>query len=404
MRKLYVLILTGLMFQLQAQPPAFKFVPDTGIRIDSVSIAHATLINDTLFLFYNYHLFDGTSAKGVGIATESSDWLEFDTNYLFFDYNDYFIRYRMPDSIYRKFHIQDRDIISFSSVTGRYFDPDTGIRYTLPPSDSVMGVSTYISAPDGSVHLFYNAMGQQDIACRHAISYPGDNGWNFHFTGGNVFGDSLYAEREFYVDPNSLLNADGSITVYLMNQHGDPVPPAGRTGYICSFTSYDNGQTFDLDRSATGDTVRFKFDDFDAGYGFSEKVYSLNDPKAVILPDGRYRIYITALLKDSLDEFRRVIVSATSAVYAGMKKKGKTSNISIYPNPSKGNFNVRCPGIDLQTATLSLFNVNGKEIKINYNINANGFVVQCNDIKSGIYFLKVASGDSVFTKKVVVGK
>ena len=122
------------------------------------------------------------------------------------------------------------------------------------------------------------------------------------------------------------------------------------------------------------------------------------------MPDGRYRIYITALLKDSLDEFRRVIVSATSAVYAGMKKKGKTSDISIYPNPSKGNFNVRCPGIDLQTATLSLFNVNGKEIKINYNINANGFVVQCNDIISGIYFLKVASGDSIFTKKVVVGK
>ncbi len=329
----YLLLLFAV--SLKAQPPSFKFIPDFGLRIDCVAIADAVLINDTLFLFYNHELFNGTQGKGVGIATQSSDWLVFDTSYSFFDFEDYFIRYKMPDNTYRKYHPEGNQIKSESSITGLNFIPDTGNRYIAQPFDSSFGVSTYITASDGSVHLFYNTTGQEKIACRHAVSAPGDNGMNFNYMGMNVFGDSAYTTGNFFVDPNAIFNPDGSISVYLMNQAGGPFPPAGRTGYIHSFTSYDNGQTFSLDSDESGDTIRFKFDDFEAGYGFPETVYSLNDPKVVRLPDGRYRVYVSAMLKDSAGSIRYAIVSATSGLSSTVETVNVDKKVKVSPNPAK---------------------------------------------------------------------
>ncbi len=377
-----------------AQPPSFKFTPDTGLRIDNVAIADATLINDTLFLFYNYHLNNGTPAKGVGFATSNSDWLTFDTSANYFDYSDYFITYRMPDSTYRKyfpenFNMNGKTIKSKSSVTMHNFVMDTGIRYTLHYTDSVLGVSSYIAASDGSVHMFYNTTGQSNIACRHAIAPSGNNGMSFNYASSNVFGDSLYGNGKYYVDPNSILNNDGSITVYLMNQNGGPYPPAGRTGYICSFTSYDNGQTFSLDNDG-GDTVRFKFDDFDNVYGIQETVYSLNDPKAVKLPDGRYRIYVSAMLKDSTENIRYAIVSATSQLTQNLNIKPAETKIILFPNPSGGIFTVVHPS---DITRLIIFNTEMKRIYLNTNVTSGHTLIDISDKPKGLYFVTVISAN-----------
>ncbi len=401
-RVLILLCFLVLFFsKTQAQPPSFKFMPDAGIRIDCVAIAHATLINDTLFLFYNQQLFNGTQARRVGIATQSSDWLTFDTTYNYADYQDYFIRYQMPDSSYRKYVPVGRDITSESSATGHNYVPDAGIRYSLQPSDSVLGVRTYVSAPDGSVHMFYNTTGQMLIACRHAVAPSGDNGTNFTFAGGNVFGDSLATGGTAYVDPNALLNPDGSISVYLMNQHGGPFPPAGRAGHIHSFTSYDNGQTFSIDRNGA-DSTRFKFNDFDGISTFPELVYSLNDPKAVILPDGRYRVYVTAMLVDTNTGTNRyAIVSATSHLTNGIQAKDlEETKVAIWPNPSVGDVYFHLAGNE--KTVIEIFDVTGKKIKELTYQSKQRFKVHFSS--SGIFLIKIRSGKQIQTEKIIIAQ
>ena len=386
----------------KAQPPSFKYIPDMGIRIDSVAIAHATLINDTLFLFYNHQLFDGTQGKGVGIATQSSDWLVFDTTHSFFDYEDYFIRYLMPDSTYRKYQPMGRFVHSKSSATGRHFVPDTGYRYAAQPFDSAFGVGTYITAPDGSVHFFYNAKGLPVIACRHAVSPPGDNGMHFHYVGMNVFGDSAYPQGNFFVDPNAILNPDGSISVYLMNQAGGPYPPAFRTGYICSFTSNDSGSTFTLDSDGAGDTIRLKYDDFDAGYGFSETVYSLNDPKVVRLPDGRYRIYVSAMLKDGAGGIRYAIVSATSSGVSGVTHPHAEDDFYLWGHPAGGYIHIkttsRTPGF-----AYVVKDVSGKVIARGKTSAADA-VLDIRAYRAGVYIVEIVAAGEPSTRRLKIVK
>jgi hypothetical protein len=81
-----------------------------------------------------------------------------------------------------------------------------------------------------------------------------------------------------------------------------------KTGNIYTFVSIDDGETFKLEG------VALSPDDF------SElNVSSLHDPQIVQLPDGRLRIYVTALLKNEdeskpqpTEELHQVIVSATT--------------------------------------------------------------------------------------------
>ena len=211
------------------------------------------------------------------------------------------------------------------------------------------------------------------------------------------FNDSLL----YFVDPNALMNPDGTISVFLMNQEGGPFPPAGRTGYIYTFTSTDNGQTFHMDKDTNGDAVRFKFDDYDAGYGFSDTVYSLNDPKAVILPDGRYRVYISAMLKDSSGNFRYAIVSATSKLQNSVKNIDYGKYISVYPNPSKGRFVLRNKsGKEL---SFVVRNIEGKKITRG-KVRSEKFI-DLSKYQSGAYVVEfISDGYLIFTEKIFIVK
>ena len=77
-------------------------------------------------------------------------------------------------------------------------------------------------------------------------------------------------------------------------------------GEIYSFLSTDNGDTFALEQG-----VRLTTSDF-ASVGI--EVWSLNDPWVVRLPDGRYRMYVAALITDAtgLNGGKSAIISATT--------------------------------------------------------------------------------------------
>lgn len=109
-----------------------------------------------------------------------------------------------------------------------------------------------------------------------------------------------------YVDPNVLVLADGRMRLITMKQ----------ATTLYSFISSD-GRNFALEQG-----YRLHLNDFT---GF--KVSSLNDPKLVRLKDGRYRIYVAALVDRGDSKPLWTIVSATTKqavwpVRAGLIRDG----------------------------------------------------------------------------------
>ena len=75
-------------------------------------------------------------------------------------------------------------------------------------------------------------------------------------------------------------------------------------------------------------------------------------------------------------------------------------NISVYPNPTKGNVTIKSEHA-LKNATLNLYNLNGQLVHFNENINSNSIELQRNSLPSGIYLLQISDQKSVFNTKLI---
>jgi len=77
------------------------------------------------------------------------------------------------------------------------------------------------------------------------------------------------------------------------------------------------------------------------------------------------------------------------------------NTFALYPNPSTDKLYVRIEN-NGEVYTISLYDLAGKELKQYSYKDQDTVELELNDIASGIYLLKVASGKSVATRKVVV--
>ncbi len=281
------------------------FQTDTGYRLDSATTRKVVLVHDTMFLYYGAELDTNGTPIGLAISTDMPDYLNF-TRVNINDYPKYYY-HQLPNGNYRKYTYDAfaGGVKSETSVDGYTSTLDTGIRYTLQPGDSdIFGVSTYFNDTLGNVHMLY--MGGIANA-RHAVSY--DGGDNFTFISNNVLGDYGPPDGNYnYWDPYAIVMPDNAIRVFTMSQEGISAPPVNPTGYIFTFLSTDGGQTFNMEYDSYGDSVRFKYNDFT---GMTNT--SVNDPKAVVLQDGRIRVFVNGFVLQQLDSsYRWQILSATS--------------------------------------------------------------------------------------------
>lgn len=76
------------------------------------------------------------------------------------------------------------------------------------------------------------------------------------------------------------------------------------------------------------------------------------------------------------------------------------NNISIYPNPSNGIFNIKMKSIS--DFRYDVLDITGKSIMSRMNINDNSFKVDLSNYSKGIYFFKLYSGEGAITKKLIV--
>lgn len=77
--------------------------------------------------------------------------------------------------------------------------------------------------------------------------------------------------------------------------------------------------------------------------------------------------------------------------------------IGIYPNPSHGKFIIKNSNGDVTKYSLEVFNMLGGKMNTVTNINAQGnYELNLSSFEKGIYFLKINTGTSFHTEKVVI--
>ncbi|MDF1672114.1 MAG: M43 family zinc metalloprotease [Vicingaceae bacterium] len=101
--------------------------------------------------------------------------------------------------------------------------------------------------------------------------------------------------------------------------------------------------------------------------------------------------------RQTLNSFSSTLCSSTTDI-----NEFANSNINIYPNPTKGNINVSFE--NNTDATIEVFNMVGKLITSNTIASKNFISININNQPVGVYFVKVKSGDSTETQKVMLTK
>lgn len=278
------------------------FTPDTGKRVEVASNAGLQWQADGTLAMVFEDLAQG--GEWVRFASSGSDYLEFGSATKLKTQVPYRAT-KLADGTYRAYGFDptrkstNACLTSLSSTDGVTFTEDSGCRYTLQADDegSIGTYETYIQA-DGKVVLLYvgDLYGKNNI--RRAVST--DGGWTFTFDRGNVVGDDSFGGGgRSFVDQRIVKLSDGTYVLIAMS-----------SGSIYGFTSADGdvfNQLPELVLSVSD------FQSIDSTY------ISLHDPQITVLPDGRYRIYVTALIKQGTgpkDRGDSDLVSATAPALA----------------------------------------------------------------------------------------
>ncbi|MCE3227390.1 MAG: alkaline phosphatase domain protein [Bacteroidetes bacterium] len=103
-----------------------------------------------------------------------------------------------------------------------------------------------------------------------------------------------------------------------------------------------------------------------------------------------------------------VNVVPPSPVTVGIRDSESENLIyAVYPNPNNGQFHVRVNGLKDGDAFIGLFNVVGELVYHTNGTVSNGELnkeINVEEIASGIYFMKVSTGEKTYTKKMIISK
>jgi len=85
-------------------------------------------------------------------------------------------------------------------------------------------------------------------------------------------------------------------------------------------------------------------------------------------------------------------------------KDSELDNLSIYPNPNNGTFNIGFNPKSGEAITVEVYDIRGRAIYTNIYSSVNRFeeVIQLDNAQSGVYLLTIADGSQKVTKKIIV--
>lgn len=81
------------------------------------------------------------------------------------------------------------------------------------------------------------------------------------------------------------------------------------------------------------------------------------------------------------------------------------SDVTVYPNPSAGNFNLNFNSTSTEAATIEVFNLIGAKVwsaTTTVNSGSNSVSISLDNVQNGSYLIKVRTGESEFIKTIQV--
>ncbi|HUH35859.1 MAG TPA: Omp28-related outer membrane protein [Moheibacter sp.] len=150
-------------------------------------------------------------------------------------------------------------------------------------------------------------------------------------------------------------------------------------------SGYGNNQTYTIEIDLPAGDDCYSFRTIDTG-GDGGATYLLKDAQGNILSesDGNHGDGYT-------DQF-----------YFGQLSLADVTNvnaINVYPNPSNGTFNVSS---DQKIDNIQVYDITGKLMRTFKDLNTNKTQVELSNFNKGTYILKIQTGQSVTTKKVII--
>lgn len=124
-----------------------------------------------------------------------------------------------------------------------------------------------------------------------------------------------------------------------------------------------------------------------------------------LTPGTAYLVRVRSACGSLFSDFTAPVRSTTTGGRIGAGADELSLSYSVYPNPNRGRFTVRCEAQDQGQFTLRLVDLTGRVIVSQSNafvVGLNEYAVDLNDAVAGVYFLHLESGDVRQTLKVII--
>jgi hypothetical protein len=95
------------------------------------------------------------------------------------------------------------------------------------------------------------------------------------------------------------------------------------------------------------------------------------------------------------------IINMTSDNCSGIEEYENGTLLTLYPNPSSGNIIIETEKLQMFPASLSVFDISGRVVGVDYEIKKYTIVLNAKQLEDGIYYYRIADKDS---KKTATGK
>jgi len=118
-----------------------------------------------------------------------------------------------------------------------------------------------------------------------------------------------------------------------------------------------------------------------------------------------YEVRVKANCSFGTGEWSEVQMFKTLAARENFSATNSETNLSVYPNPNKGNFSVNFTSATTENVVITLVDVTGREVLTRNTvaiIGENSIQVELNGFSSGVYLLQMRFSSNVSMSKVVV--
>ena len=155
----------------------------------------------------------------------------------------------------------------------------------------------------------------------------------------------------------------------------------------------NEGDNISFSVTAEGDNLSYQWQKNSNDIsGANEAIYSVNN---IQMSDaGNYSVIVNGTCGNVSSNTAVLDVSSSVRTISG-------NIISVFPNPSKGSFNIRFPE-DIKEAKIKITDISGKTIYYNSINNVNQFDIKLNNISKGLYFLEIVTKSNNYIRKIII--